>query len=210
MSYKIKLLVLGPVATNTYIFYNDESKEAVVIDPAAKADIISAFLDEEKLSLKAILLTHAHFDHIGAAEELRNKYNAKVYAHEAEQSVALDSAVNLSASMGRESLSLKFDRQLRDNEELELLGTIIKVFHTPGHTVGGVCYFIPSENILFSGDTLFSCSVGRTDFPGGSSADLIRSIKERLFVLPDDTKVFSGHGEQTTIEYEKAYNPFVV
>ena len=112
--------------------------------------------------------------------------------------------------MGAEQLSLTPDKELVDGQIIELIGLLIKVIHTPGHTLGGVCYYISSENILFSGDSLFACSIGRTDFPGGSSSDLIRAVREKLFTLPDGTKVFPGHGEQTSISYEKLHNPFVV
>lgn len=210
MAYKIKLMVLGPVATNCYILYNDESKEAVLIDPADRFEIIKKFIDEESLKLKAVLLTHGHFDHIGAVKEICGSYNVELYAHESEKEVLENPRYNLSEAMGAEQLSLTPDKELVDGQIIELIGLLIKVIHTPGHTPGGVCYYISSENILFSGDSLFACSIGRTDFPGGSSSDLIRAVREKLFTLPDGTKVFPGHGEQTSISYEKLHNPFVV
>ena len=210
MAYKIKLMVLGPVATNCYILYNDEFKEAVLIDPADRFEIIKKFIDEESLKLKAVLLTHGHFDHIGAAKEICGSYNVELYAHESEKEVLENPRYNLSEAMGAEQLSLTPDKELVDGQIIELIGLLIKVIHTPGHTPGGVCYYISSENILFSGDSLFACSIGRTDFPGGSSSDLIRAVREKLFTLPDGTKVFPGHGEQTSISYEKLHNPFVV
>lgn len=209
MSYKIKLMVLGPVATNCYLFYNSSTKEAVIIDPADKASVIKQFIEEEGLQLKAILLTHGHFDHIGAAKELKEHYGVKIYAHKLEDDVLSNPLINLSAGMGRNSVSFNADELISDNQILELIGLSIKVLHTPGHTVGGVCYYIESEGILFSGDALFACSIGRTDFPGGSSSQLINAIRDKLMVLPDDTKVFPGHGEQTYIKYEKSHNPFI-
>ncbi len=209
MAYKIKLLVLGPVATNCYLLYNEDTKESLIVDPADRADVIEQFINDKQLHLKAILLTHGHFDHIGAASQLCETYNIKIYGHKSEEDVISNPQINLSSVMGRTQLSLHLDEKLEDKQNLNLIGLNIHVIHTPGHTAGGVCYYIASEGILFSGDTLFACSVGRTDFPGGSSSMLTAAIRDKLFVLPDDTKVFTGHGEQTSIKYEKMYNPFI-
>lgn len=210
MAYKIKLLVLGPVGTNCYIYYNETDKDAIIIDPADKPEVIRDFIEKEQLNLKAVLLTHGHFDHIGAVKDLCEKYNVKIYGHEAEEEVLVNPEINLSVGLGRTQLSFRLDEKLRDNQTLDIIGLSIRVLHTPGHTVGGVCYYIPSEGILFSGDTLFACSVGRTDFPGGSSRQLISSVRDKLFKLPEDTLVFPGHGEQTSIKFEKSHNPFIM
>ena len=158
--------------------------------------------------LKGILLTHGHFDHIMAADEVRDKYNVKVYASAEEKNTLSTPHINLGEAYGM-NLSVKADVWHNDGDILKLAGFDIKAIHTPGHTEGGTCYYIGSIGVLFSGDTLFCESVGRTDFPGGSMSDIVRSIKDKLMVLPDDTKVYTGHGEGTSIGYERVHNPFI-
>ena len=205
---EIKKLVLGMVSTNCYIVSNQETKEAIVIDPADEAGRIVSYIRNEGLELKAILLTHGHFDHISAIPELTTTYPVHIYCHEREKEVCEDPAKNLSGIMGRKEVAMIPQVLLRDEQQIELIGCKIKVLYTPGHTQGGVCYYFPEEKILFSGDTLFMESVGRTDFPTGNPVTLIRSIQEKLFVLADDVKVYCGHGPSTSIGYEKRYNPF--
>ena len=156
----------------------------------------------------AILLTHGHFDHAGAAEELADKYQISIYAHEAERETLEDPGLNLCGMIG-ENKDYHADIFVKDEEVLNLAGFSIRVFFTPGHTIGGCCYYIADEKILFSGDTLFCGSVGRTDFPGGSSTEIVRSLHKLVDTLPEDTEVFPGHDTSTTIGYEKRYNPFV-
>lgn len=209
MAYKIKLFVLGSVSTNCYALYQDDAKEAVLFDPADRADIILDFIREKQLKLAAILLTHGHFDHIGAAREIAEYCQVPIYAHERESEILSDTELNLSSIMGRTAVSLQADKTLRDGDEIELAGFHFQILHTPGHTPGGVCYYLKKEKLLFSGDTLFAGSVGRSDFPKGSYAELIRFVREKLMQLPEDTQVFPGHGEQTTIGYEQTHNPFI-
>ena len=206
---EIRSFVLGMVATNCYLAINKETKEALIIDPADNAPRIARELDKAGAHPVAILLTHGHFDHILAVDDLRDKYRIPVYCHKDEEEVLEKDALNMASMIGR-LYSTKADVLLRDEEQLKLAGFDIIVFHTPGHTKGGVCYYLPEEQTLFSGDTLFCGSVGRTDFPTGSMITLIRSVKEKLFVLPDDVRVYPGHDMETSIGYEKRYNPFIV
>lgn len=209
MAVKILKFPLGMVRANCYIVYNDITNEALVIDPADNGAYINTKLKENNLTLKAVLLTHGHFDHIMAVQYLKNTFNVKVYAHESEEEILADASKNLSASMGDAPLSINADILLKDNQKLELIGTTITVIHTPGHTAGGVCYYFESEKLLFSGDTLFRDSVGRTDFPTGSMSVLVRSIKEKLITLGDDVVVYPGHEGETTISRERKFNPFI-
>ena len=204
---EIKSMTLGMVATNCYLIINKETKEALLIDPADNALRISNVIEENVCTLKAILLTHGHFDHIMALNELKKRYNVPVYAHEEEEDVLKQSSLNMSGMIGQ-IYTTQADIYVKDGEHLKLAGLDIIVLHTPGHTKGGVCYYLPEEKVLMSGDTLFHCSIGRTDFPKGSMSQLVRSVKEQLFVLPDDVQVYPGHDSVTSIGYEKQYNPF--
>ncbi len=204
---EIKSMTLGMVATNCYLIINKETKEALLIDPADNALRISNVIEENVCTLKAILLTHGHFDHIMALNELKKRYNVPVYAHEEEEDVLKQSSLNMSGMIGQ-IYTTQADIYVKDGEHLKLAGLDIIVLHTPGHTKGGVCYYLPEKKVLMSGDTLFHCSIGRTDFPTGSMSQLVRSVKEQLFVLPDDVQVYPGHDSVTSIGYEKQYNPF--
>ena len=157
--------------------------------------------------MNAILLTHGHFDHIWGANELRRLSGAKIYAYEGEKELCEDAGKNVSRDAGRPE-TVRADFYEKDGALLELGGFSLKLIATPGHTGGSCCYYLEEEKILFSGDTLFEGSVGRTDFPTGSMGSLVRSIKERLLVLPDDVTVYPGHGDSTTIGDEKKYNPY--
>ncbi|WP_180272709.1 MBL fold metallo-hydrolase [Konateibacter massiliensis] len=209
MAILVEQYQLGPVRTNCYIVYNDDTKEAVVVDPADNGMYIKNMLEKQNLNIQAILLTHGHFDHIMAVEFLKNTYQVPILVHEEEKQILEDASKNLSGTMGGNAYIVKADRFLKDGEQLELLGTKIKVLHTPGHTAGGACYLFEEENMLFSGDTLFAGSVGRTDFPTGSMSTLVRSIKDKLMVLADDMAVYPGHESETTIGNERKFNPFI-
>ena len=206
--YKIDSRILGMVGTNCYLLCNMDIKECVLIDPADNQDEISRMIDESGCSLKGILLTHGHFDHIMAADAIRDKYGVKVYASCDEKNTLEQPHINLGEAYGLK-LSVKADVWHKDGEILKLAGFDIEALHTPGHTEGGSCYYIREIGVLFSGDTLFCGSVGRTDFPGGSMSEIVRSIKEKVMVLPDDTKVYPGHGEGTSVGYERVNNPFL-
>lgn len=207
--YKIDSRILGMVGTNCYLLCNMDIKECVLIDPADSQDEISRMIDESGCSLKGILLTHGHFDHIMAADAVRDKYGVKVYASCDEKNTLEQPHINLGEAYGLK-LSVKADVWHKDGEILKLAGFDIEALHTPGHTEGGSCYYIREIGVIFSGDTLFCGSVGRSDFPGGSMSEIVRSIKEKVMVLPDDTKVYPGHGEGTSVGYERENNPFLV
>ncbi len=204
---KVYSMVLGQVQTNFYMAANEETKETLLIDPADGASYIIRQVDQLGLKPVAILLTHGHFDHILAVNELKAKYQIPVYIHEDEKDVLDDPAISLSEWIGTHH-KVTVDHYVSDGQILDLAGFKIKVMHTPGHTKGGACFYIEDEKALFAGDTLFRCSIGRTDFPTGDTQTLLNSIREKLFVLPEDTNVFPGHEGVTTIGYEKKYNPF--
>lgn len=203
----LKWLVVSSCATNCYICYNDETMEGFIVDPGASPERIKAKVTELGVKPQSIVLTHGHFDHIGAADALRSFYGIPIIAYEGERTLLSDPEDNLSMAFEGEPVSLTADRYVRDGEEVELSGFKARVIHTPGHTQGSVCYYFESEKLLLSGDTLFCGSLGRTDFPGGSTRDILFSIIKKLFVLPEDTAVYAGHNEPTTIGDEKLYNP---
>lgn len=200
-------LTVGALGTNCFIMINSDTGEAVVIDPGAQAGRISRTVKEENASVCAILLTHGHFDHIGAVDELRRSFGCPVYALEEEKEVLSTERMNLSPQFSA-GMKLEADIWLHDGEILNCAGITFEVIATPGHTPGGCCFYVKDEGLLFAGDTLFAGSVGRTDFPGGSMEKLVASVKYRLFCLPDETKVLPGHGGFSTIGYEKENNPF--
>ena len=206
---KVGKFVLGPVATNCYIGINEETKECFIVDPATCPPEFVSYIKNAGLTVKAVLLTHGHFDHIMGLDALLKEFSVPVYAHEAEREVLESEQLNSSASMLGQPYSFSGVDYVTNRQELRIAGFEILVIYTPGHTIGGCCYYIEKEKTLFSGDTLFHGSVGRTDLPTGSMGQLVSSVRDRLFVLPDDTKVYPGHMEETTIGYEKKYNPFI-
>ena len=206
---KCDFRVVGPIQTNCYFLYREDTKECLIIDPGYEADKIEAYVQKKQLHVAGILLTHGHFDHITAADEVRKKFQTKIYASGKEKELMADPRMNVSVMMG-DSVSLKADVWLEDGQELEMLGETMRCILTPGHTGGGMCFYFPKAGMLFSGDTLFQESVGRTDFPGGSMSEIVRSIREKLFVLPDAVQVYPGHGLMTSIKNEKMFNPFAV
>ena len=203
----IEQKVLGMVSTNTWFLKNKETGALLIIDPADQPLLIQQKITAMEGKPEAILLTHGHFDHMMAADAVRSMYGIPVLALEEEKNLLENPGYNLSGSWAA-PCSLQADRWLKDQEILELAGFTIRVLHTPGHTQGSCCYYLDEEGILFSGDTLFAGSVGRTDFPTSITRQMMNSVHMLLEQLPGETKVFSGHGEETTIAYEKRYNPF--
>lgn len=206
---KVTGMTLGMVGTNVWICVNEETKEAFVVDPADGAEQIEAKLAQNQWTLKGILLTHGHFDHIGAVEALRNAYQVPVWAAEAERELLSDVEANLSGSWTGRPIRVKADRWLQDLDCFMLAGMRIQMILTPGHTAGSCCYYLAEEHVLLSGDTLFAGSCGRTDLPTGSMNAIVRSIRERLFALPPETEVYPGHGETTSIGWEQRSNAMV-
>ena len=205
---RIETYVVGPVQTNCYFAVNDETKEMILIDPGANADRLIQIIEEEKLNPVAILLTHGHFDHATGAEELAQEFDIPIYIYEDDKATLEDPEMNVSYMMGRE-LVFHADKFLKDEQEIDLAGFHIRVLHTPGHTPGGCCYYFPYEDVVFTGDSLFCGSIGRTDFKGGSSSQLVRAVKDKLMKLPDRTMVYPGHNDITSIEHERMYNPYL-
>lgn len=205
---RICRLTVGPISTNCYIIMEESKKRALIVDPGGDADRIMNKIKELQVSVEAILLTHGHFDHMLAADTLREKYQVKVYLGQDDSELIKNPMENVSGMFGK-PMSTHADVLLRDGQVLELAGFEIKVLATPGHTKGGVCYYIEKESVAFSGDTIFQASVGRSDFPTGSGASLSKSIREKIFTLPEDTQLFPGHGDSTVVSYEKKYNMFV-
>lgn len=205
---KIGRIVLGMCQTNCYFVYEEGNSQVMLFDPADKGDYIYNGLKNKGFSVEAILLTHGHFDHIWGVEKLKELSGAKVYAYEEEKALCEDASLNVSKGAGR-ACTVKADQYVKDGEEISAAGVSCKLLATPGHTGGSCCYYFEADKILISGDTLFQESVGRTDLPTGSMSVLVRSIKEKLLPLPEDVKVYPGHGEETTIGHEKKYNPFL-
>jgi len=195
--------VLGIMSSNCYILRNEE--EAVVIDPGGNPELIYPDIGRRKLLY--IIDTHGHYDHIGGNNALKARYDTKLVVGKHDYTMLLNPQLNLSVMVDSPYISVAPDRLLEDGDSLPFDGGDLQIIHTPGHTVGSIC--IKTGDMLFAGDTLFYHSVGRTDLPTGSAEDLKASILQKLYVLPDETKVFTGHGEHTTIGEEKRNNDFV-
>ena len=206
---KVAHVLLPVAAMNCYLAINEKSGESIIIDPGSAPERIRAAVAESKTAPKAILLTHGHFDHAGAAAEIAQAYDIKLYAYQEEKRVLESPALNLSGDMFGQSEKYHADIYLADGQECDLAGLHFKCLYTPGHTPGGCCYYFPADGVVFTGDTLFCGSVGRTDFPEGSMSRLVNGIKEKLLVLPDETICYPGHDRATTIGDERTYNPFL-
>lgn len=203
----VKRIPAGIYAANCYVLYSENEKEGIVVDPGGDVDDIVKFIVENNIDIKHIVLTHGHGDHIGGVMDLKNKLNVDLLIHEADADMLKDANMNLSNIMAIGSVEITPDRFLNDGDVLEFGEVKLSVIHTPGHTLGGICLL--SGDKLITGDTLFKGSVGRTDLQGGNYETIINSIKEKLLVLPGNTRVYPGHGPDSTIEYERNHNQFL-
>lgn len=206
----IDRLVLGPFSTNCYIVGSESSRAGIIIDPADDAETILGRVKGLQLNIKIITLTHGHIDHVGALKAVKEATGAETAIH-AGDAKSLRGLRGWLQSLLVPGLTCPVppppDRLLRDGDCISTAGLNFKVLHTPGHTPGGICLL--GDGMVFSGDTLFNCGIGRTDLPGGSYNQLLESIRTRLMTLPDDTIVYPGHGPETTIGAERQANPFL-
>ena len=202
---EISTLANGPFMVNSYLVVN--KGKAFIIDPGSGIRPILAKIESDKLELEAIIATHGHIDHIDGVNTVKQKYNVPLYVNSMD--MELIETVQMQARMFGvpDPGKITPDRELPAGGDIEVAGLKLGLFHTPGHSQGSISILI--DNVLFSGDTLFNFSIGRTDLPGGNYATLINSIKSKILILPDDTRVLSGHGPETTVGTEKKMNPFL-
>ena len=205
MEYKIIKLVVGQLQENCFILF-DENKDAFIVDPGASSENIIEAIEKNSLNIKYILLTHGHFDHVGAVASLAKKFKAPVYLSKKDRKFLETPAEVRVSSFGMEIEAADVDVFVNDNDEIPFSDSIIKVIETPGHTLGSVCYLF--NNYLFAGDTLFNGSIGRTDFPESDHSLMIESLK-KLKELDDEIYVLSGHGPESQMSYEKISNPYL-
>ncbi|MDR0454910.1 MAG: MBL fold metallo-hydrolase [Deferribacteraceae bacterium] len=205
---KIDLLRVTPLYVNC-VMLSDNSKNLIIIDPGGDVDKIIQYTEEGGFKPLMILLTHGHFDHIGAVQNLRVKYNTPVSIHKSDE-LLLKTGPDTARYFGFDDFTdITVDNYLNDNQEISAGGIVIKVIHTPGHTMGCVCFYLPEINTVFTGDTLFKEGVGRTDFYESDQSALVDSIRLKLYSLNDDTVVYPGHGHITSIGYERLQNPYI-
>ncbi len=205
----VKMLLVGPFASNCYIVGSSSTKEGMIIDPGAEAGTILRTVQQMGLSIPLIVVTHAHIDHVSALRSVQEKTNAEFALHEAEKGLLLTAPMRMLTSLGLSPIKSppQPDRLLKDGDSIEIGDLHFEVLHTPGHSSGGISLL--GHGVVFSGDTLFNFGIGRTDFPGCSHERLMKSIREKLMVLPDETIVYPGHGPLTTIGDERRGNPFL-
>ncbi len=203
----IKNVVVGPLEVNCFILVCEDTKEAAIVDPGGDEDEIIKAVETDALNPRFIINTHAHFDHVGAVKKIQEHFKIDFFLHKEDQFL-IENLDEQSTAFGLDRVPKpEVNKSVKDGDKISLGQNVIQVIHTPGHTPGGVCYYV--DNSIFVGDTMFAGSVGRTDFPFSSHDALIKSIKEKLFPLGDGVIVYTGHGPSTTIGNEKRYNPFL-
>lgn len=203
----VKKVIVGQMEANCYILADEKTKKAIIIDPGEEGERILHEIKQNKLKVIYIVNTHAHIDHIGANDEIRKRTGASLLIHSADAPLLKNGEMNLSIRMGRREEFLPPTQLLREGEKIKVDGISLQVLHTPGHTPGSICLY--TKDRLFTGDTLFAGSIGRTDLPGGSFTDLQNSIREKLLVFSDEVIVHPGHGPDTNIGKESQHNPFI-
>jgi len=206
---QIQVIPVGPLQTNCYLAVCPESQAAAIVDPGWSGEELYNLVQREKLELKAILLTHAHFDHVGGAAALKRLSNAPLLAHPDSELLLRNAHHHAQAWGFQVDPTPKLDGGLAEGQIIEVGTLRLEVLYTPGHAPGHVCFYQARAGVLFDGDVLFKGGIGRTDLPGGNYARLMKSIREKLLTLPDDTAVYSGHGPATTIGNERRGNPFL-
>ena len=204
----IDILELSSFYVNCYIVGDEKTKSGIIIDPPWDPDKIIAHVESIGLTIEKIIITHGHADHIGALHEVRNHFKAPVYIGEKDNIMLTDPVANLSGLSGEHIITNPAEKFLKEGDIVEVGEFKFKVFETPGHTQGSISLF--GHGVVFTGDALFMGSIGRTDFPGGSTETLLESIRTKLLTLPDDTIVYAGHGMDSTIVHEREYNPFLI
>ena len=204
---KILVMEVGMIGTNCYIAVNEETNAGVVVDPGGDSDKILNVIKKHDIKIEAIFITHGHSDHIMGLDEVRKATGVKVYISKADEPMLKDADRNLSMFIGQNKTFAGADENFTDGQELVVAGIKFKILATPGHTPGGVC--ILADNVVFCGDTVFAESIGRTDLPGGSYEDIIKSIKEKILPLADNVQLLPGHGPATTVGWERRRNPFL-
>lgn len=206
---RITNLPSGALQANTYLAVDEKTNEGFIVDPGGYNKVLTKEVRDNDVNIKYIILTHGHSDHICGVNEHKAEFpDAKIVAYKDEEAMLENPNLNQSPGFGV-PYSTKADILVSDGDELKIGDVTLKFIHTPGHTEGGMCIYVKEAKALFSGDTLFRQSIGRTDFPGGSYKEIMDSIRKKLFLLPDDTNVFPGHMGMTSIGFEKENNPFV-
>ena len=206
---QILQLPLGPLQTNCYLIACEQTNDAAVIDPSWNGRFIAETADEKGWQISKILLTHAHFDHVGGLAELKQLVDVPVYVHQ--EAIPMLQQTNNSARMFGMEIEQPADPEqlLVEGDVVQVGNSNLQVLFTPGHAPGHISFYLPEQNVLFDGDVLFQQSIGRTDLPGGDMRLLLQMIEEKFLILPDETAVLSGHGPATTIGREKQWNPFL-